>query len=484
VSKDSKVGPVDKLNVGLIFLTSNWFRQVGLQDENSSLSQEVEKIAEEIRSEISDYCNPVYPGLIYSEELAREAAGLFREADIKALIISPLMWCEDQILRAVLKSLPELPIILLTIQPSYSLPDFLVYQEMLKGSGTVGSLQFSGMLRREGWSYSSLNGYRNSEDLNRQISAHLTSLQIVESLRFLKVGILPFPCDQMSTTFVDDFVLRKTYGIETRYIELQRVREIAENCGVDEISNFKKICSRAHWKINVSDEEFDAGISYALALNKLRKEETLGVLALNDVISETHDTFGMRPILDNPELSETDFTVSMEADVASGVGMYILKKLSGVPVLYTEVLGVDFKNNELLLGHCGYHDTRLADPEYPVSVVSDVEYKTVDKYEGATNYFKRKPGTVTIVNSVFHGERFTWSYITGESLEGQPRLEDTTHLMFSPDVPVRDFIDRSIDRGVSQHWIVVEGDIGERLHVLARWMDLELINIATNQDTS
>ena len=464
-----------KPKVGILFVTSNWFRQVGLQDGKNDLTSEVEVFGRKIVERLKLFSEPQYTGVIYSSDTAAKASAQIRKSNVSVLLVSPLIWCEDQVIRAALKHLPDLPIILLTVYPDPSLSHYLPYQEMLKGSGIVGTMQFSGMLKREGRNYCSVSGYYQDDSLYEDLFHHFTSLNIKEALKSLIVGILPFHCDHMSTTFVDDFTLRRTYGIETRYLEISRFKEEAKKCSVKEINLFKKKYCHQGWEIKVSDKDLSEGIRYALAIKKIRDEEGLGVLAMNDVIDEMHKAFGLRPSLDNPELSATEFTVSMEADVASGVGMYILKMLTGTPLLYTEILGVDINNNELLLGHAGYHDTSLADPEIPVTVVNDIEYKTTDRLKGACSCFKTKPGKVTLINSVFHKERFTWTVVTGESLPGPVKLEDTVHMVVAPDLPVTEMINKSIDQGVSQHWLAVSGDQTKKINVLARWLDIELI---------
>lgn len=472
---------MDKPKTGIIFITSNWFRQVGLQDDESDLSGEVERIGRDIVERLEPFCEPVYPGVIYDPRDGEKAARKIRESGAEILLISPLMWCEDGVVRAVLKHLPDLPIILMTVFPGSALPSYLPYQEMLKGSGTVGSLQFSGMFRREGRAFVSVSGSHTDENLYDELAAHFSALHVRTLLKELRVGILPFPCDQMSTTFVDDFALRSRYGIETRYLELERVKNTAASVPRSRIDSFVSKIGELGWDIGVDERNLEEGIRYALALETIRDEEKLGVLALNDVIDEMHETFGLRPSLDNPDLSATDFTVSMEADVSAGTAMYILKHLTGSPVLYTEVLGVDITENQLLLGHAGYHDTRLADPDNPISVVPDVEYKTTDTFPGACTCFKMKPGDVTLVNSVFHTGRFSWTIVTGKSLAGPVKLEDTVHAVFAPSVGVLEFIDRTVEHGVSQHWIAVPGSRTEQILTAARWLDIDTEIIAATR---
>jgi len=164
-----------KSKIGILFFTAGWFRDVGLQSSSSALTDEVQKIAEKIIKKLSAFCEPIFDGVIYSIKDAESAAEKINQVEVDGLIISPLMWCEEQILRAALKKLPKLQILICTFFPSKSLAKQLAFNEMLKGSGSVGSLQMSGFLRREEYFYKSVAGYYRDEKIYQEIQIHCLS---------------------------------------------------------------------------------------------------------------------------------------------------------------------------------------------------------------------------------------------------------------------------------------------------------------------
>jgi len=268
--------------------------------------------------------------------------------------------------------------------------------------------------------------------------------------------VLPFRCAQMSTTYVDEFELRRLYGVELAYLELERVRRTAAEATASEVTAFRRELKASGARVRVEDLNLEEGIRYALALDKVLETEGLAVLAMNDVIPQMHSCFGLRPCLANPRLSERA-VVSMEADVAAGVAMHALRLATGERPFYSETFSVDYAAGALLLGHAGYHDTANADPAHPVEVVSDVEYEHSDRFAGAVSFFKYRAGPVTLVNSVWDGERLKWVALEGRSLEGPPRMDGNSHLFCALEVPVREFFRRSVESGASQHWVVVHG---------------------------
>jgi L-arabinose isomerase len=470
--------PIPKPKIGILFVTSGWFREVGLQDPAGDTSARVEEVAGRTVDRLGRFLQPVYPGLLYSVEQARRAAAELRQADVDGLLLSPLMWCEDQIVRSALEGLRDLPLLLWTFSPSGSLPDFVPFQSMIQGSGAVCTLQLSGMLRREGYRYRSVVGHAADDELWRELESRTRAMAVARSLRGLRVGVLPFPCDQMSTTYVDEFALRARYGVELRYLELERLRRTAQELPQDAIESLRKEIDSSGQKVGVDARNLTEGIKYALALEEVMAEEHLEVLAMNDVSEEMHASFGLRPCLSNPRLSASGAVVSMEADVAAAVCMYILRRYSGQSPFYSETFSADYATNALLLGHAGYHDTVNADPDFPVQIVSDVEYENTDRFSGAVSFFKYRSGPVTVVNSVWDGKKLKWVVVEGESLPGPAKMDGNCHLFCRLDVPVKEFFRQSVESGVSQHWIVISGNHGRALTELCEQLDIRLVRLA------
>jgi len=284
---------------------------------------------------------------------------------------------------------------------------------------------------------------------------------------------LPFRCEQMSTTYVDEFTIRKQYGIELRYLEIAHFREIAQNVRKEEIKAFKELLKKNSFQIEVDERNLDEGIKYSIAMEKVIAREGLHILSMNDVIDEMHTKMGLRPCLSNPRIDASGAVVSMEADIAAGIAMRILRLFTEFAPFYTELFTVDLSANAFLMGHAGYHNPSLHDPQYGVRIVPDVEYENSDDFTGACTYFKYKPGPVTIVNAVYNGEKLQWMVFEGESLAGPPKLNGNCHLFCEVKVPVGDFFKRSIDIGVSQHFIVVPGHLSKNLALLCEWLDIE-----------
>ncbi len=461
--------------IGILFLTSGWFRQVGLQSSSSSLSEMVEEIATEIITKLKVFADIEYHGIIFSEEQAGRDAGLIGGAEVDGLILAPLMWCEDQILVAALQHLQNLPILLCTFMPDKKLPDFLSFDEMLKGSGSVGTLQMSGYLKRAGYLYRSVSGYYKDKQVYDEIETHCKSFLVRKKLSTAICGVLPYHCDQMLVTHVNDEVLNARYGIRIKYLQLKQVKVLAQSMTMDDINDFKRYLSKV--KIEVSDENLNEGVRYALALEQIVASENLDILAINDVCDEIHESFGLRPCLENPHLTVRETVICMEADASAGIAMYLIQNFTGKRPFYSELLNADLQNNALLMGHAGYHNAVNADPGIPVKIIPDIEYKNAGGFGGACTYFKFRPGPVTAVNCIFDGDRLRFTVFEGESMPGSEVLEGNSHLLCKINLPIKNFYKTVLDLGVSQHWIVVPGHHAKDIGILCDWLDMGFFRV-------
>lgn len=458
-----------KPRVAVFMVTSGWFRDVGLQAGESDLSAMVEEHAEEVVTRLAEVVEPVRSGVLYSVERAREAGVAAAAQALDAVLVVPLMWCEDQIVRAAINRIPHLAAILWTFSPVAKLPETLSFHEMLSGSGPVASLQLSGMLRREGREYYPVAGHMRDDRAYEHIGVLARGLALRRDLRSMKVGVLPFRCDQMSTTYVDEMGLRARYGVELDYIQVSELVSTAAGASSEDIETVHRSLRAIDAEITIPHKDLVEGMRYAASLWSIASTRNLSAVAMNDVIPEMHDAAGLRPCLFHPGLSRDRIPVSMEADVAAALAMRILWELTGESPLYTEVLSIDFEANALLLGHAGFHDPEHRDPDGPLQIVPDVEYMETDPTPGAAIYFKYRPGAVTVVNSVWAHEGLSWTAFEGESLPGPAKLEGNAHLVCEPtSLRVSSLVERAIERGVSQHWIVVPGHRARELSTTCR----------------
>ncbi len=476
-SPGSRAQSAIRPRLGVLLVTSGWFRDVGLQGAGSDTSEEVARAGEGIVKRIREFADPVCDGVLFTAPDAEKAGRRILAEGVDGILLAPLMWCEDAIPRAALAHLRGIPLALWTYSPGQSLPALVPFQLMLRGSGAVCTMQLSGMLRREGIDYRSIVGHADDPAVFDEIGSFARAAAVRRRLREARVGMLPFPCDQMSATWVDEFGLRARYGVQLRHLELERVRRTAAASASEAVRAFRRTLEATGAHIEVDARNMEEGIRYALALEQVIREEGLSALAMNDVIAEMHESFGLRPCLSNPSLSASGAVISMEADIGSAVAMLALRLFTGHSPFYAEPLAADYGRNALIMGHAGYHDASNADPDAVVRIIPDVEYENSDRFTGAVSYFKYRPGDVTVVNSVWDGAGLRWCCAEGRSLPGPARLEGNSHIVFQPAASVRGFYRKAVQTGVSQHWQFVPGHVASKISLLGEVLGVHVVGI-------
>lgn len=464
---------VSKPRIGVLLLASGWMREVGLDTQGGGLAARVQDAARTIVTGLSQVCDPVFPGVPASAEEAARAAATIAAAGCETVLVAPLVWCEDQVVRAALSRLGDTPLILATLVPHDSLPEVARFEEMLAGSGTVGALQASGLLAREGRRYVTVCGRISDAEVYREIGTHARSAATARGLRGSRIGMLPWRCEAMSVTWVDEVALRTQTGVELVPLDIGRLAELMRAATLRETGSFREEIRQRGITQRTDDASLDQGIRAALGVAALAGQESLSGLAMNDLAPEMHRAIGLRPCLPHFGLAESGFVVAMEADVALTVTMRALHLFTGQAPFYTEIFTMDLTANHLLMGHAGWHDPVNRDPSVTVAIVPDVEYQAVDRYKGAAVYFPFRPGPVTAVNAVWRDGTLRWSVAEGESL-GNRHLEGNCHLLCRLDVPVKEFIRRVTARGVSQHWTVIPGRHAADIGLLAERLGIPL----------
>ena len=236
---------------------------------SSETTQEVARAGARIVKRLEEFSDPVYDGVLSSTVDAEKAARRFLTTGVDGVLIVPLMWCEDAIPRAALVILRGLPLVLWTYTPKSSLAGTIPFQVMLRGSGGVCTMQLSGMLKREGTPYWSVPGHEEDPSVFHELRSFVQAMAVRRILQSARIGVLPFPCDQMSTTWVDEFGLRARYGVQLRHLELERVRRFAAESTSEEVSSFREAIARSGARVEVDERNLQEGIRYAVAMERL-----------------------------------------------------------------------------------------------------------------------------------------------------------------------------------------------------------------------
>jgi L-arabinose isomerase len=351
--------------------------------------------------------------------------------------------------------------------------------DLFRASGPVGALQASGPLKRLGAKFGFAFGSYQSQATVDRIAAFCKAACVARSLKGARIGVLPYRCDQMTGTYVDEFRLKKEIGAELVYISTHDYRAICEQVPDARVEAFVRAL-KATYRLaeNTTEAGLANGARVSLGLADLVERYDLDAVGIEDVGEELHRVVGLRPCLYVPQLFERA-VVSMEAEVGGAVALLMLKGLSRNPPMYTEVFTYDLAENCLLMGHAGIHDLHLAESADEVLVEPDGEYVESEP-DSAWMRFRVKGGPVTMLSVFCDVKRFKMVIATGEALGGPEKLLGSPHAYVRLEMPVERFFEQCVRTGMTQHWALVHGSVVAELLDLADMMGLETVVIGAS----
>jgi L-arabinose isomerase len=294
-------------------------------------------------------------------------------------------------------------------------------------------------------------------------------------LRSAQIGVLPYRCDQMTGTYVDEFRLRQQIGPQLTYISTHDYRALCERIPDPRVAAFVDDLQATY---RIAPETTAAGLAQAarvsLGLAEVAARYDLDAVAIEDVGEELHRVLGLRPCLAVPELFERA-VVSMEAEVGGAVALLVLKHLTGLAPMYTEVFTVDQADNALLIGHAGIHDAaHLVESSDAITIEPDGEYVESEP-DSAWMRFRVKGGPVTLLSVFGDVERFKLVIAHGIAIGGPPKLLGSPHAYVKLSTPLPEFFERAVRTGMTQHWALVHADVTAELVALADLLQLDVV---------
>jgi L-arabinose isomerase len=468
--------------LGLALLSAEWFYDRGEAgtaiDSARALGPIVRRDVEELVARVSVFADPVHPHLITTAEQAEPAAAAYRQANIDGLIICPMTWSQDEPLLRILDATVGTPTLVWCYCGLAATREPLGLVELFHGSGPVGALQSSALIRRSGRRVEVVVGHHASEAAMTGIRDFAMAASCAADLRRSRIGVLPHRCEVMSGTWVDEFALRRRIGPSLEPITTSAYEQICNDLPEVEVDTFLAWVRTTYNVKGMTDASLEQSARASIGLAELFRRYKLDALAYNDTNQTLLKNLGVRAGLYVPELFARGGVIAMEADVGAATAMWMLQKMTGRPPMYTEIQNYDLADNSVLLSHAGMHDFRLAVDPKDIVITADPEFAEVNELKGAFGEYRVQPGSIAMVNFIQGPEGFQMTVTLAESLAGPVRLRGFPHIEARMDTPLPVFFEKAIRRGVTQHWIVAhDPDVVPRLQTLSRIVGFEIERI-------
>lgn len=449
--------------IGFIALAAQWFWDTSMSDSKST--QEIESQIREIVASIAASHEVISAGLVTTEESAKSAAAKFRGEDVDALLACCIMWSEDQPFLRVLEEMKDTPLLLWCWTPGTSLPETLTAVDLTRWSGPVGAQQVSGTLRRSGRKFTFVIGNHNEKETIREIQGFLSAATVAKNLKHARVGLLPYRYFVMPNTWVDEFELMSKIGLDVVYISVGELASSAALVSGEEVKSYVDGLKGIHMSPQVSAKGLSEAARISLGLAKIIKDRELDAVSIGDCNDELHAVLKCRPCLYLPSVFENGVVVGSEGDLRGILAQLVLAGLSGQPTLFTEIFTYDEQENQILVGHAGMHDIRLAGDRSAVTITPDYEYPKEEA--GVWMAFSVSPGPVTLLSITSDKSGLHFVALKGEAVPAKGRLEGYPNALVKLEMPLRSFFAATTAIGTTQHWALVPDDQRDRISKLA-----------------
>ena len=453
----------DLVRIGFLALAARWFWDTKMCD--SRFTEEAESLIKRIEASLGTSHELISAGLVTTEESAKSAAAKFKEANVDGLVVCCAMWSEDQPLLRVLEELRDTPLLLWCWTPGTTLPESLTALELVRWSGPVGAQQISGALRRSGRKFTFVLGNHAEKATLQEIQDFLAAAAVATSLRHARIGLLPHRYHVMTNTWVDEFHLMSKLGLDIVYISVNQLASAAALVKEAEVRSYIDGLREIQVSSKVSSQGLSEATRISLGLARINEDQRFDAISIGDCSDELHAALKCRPCLYIPSVFERGVVVGMEGDLLGTLAQLILARLSGRPTMFTEIFTYDEQQNQILVGHAGMHDIRLAENRSAVTITPDYEYP--NERAGVWMAFSVKPGPVTLLTITSDQKGLHFVAAKGEALPAKGRLEGYPNALVRLDIPLKSFFGTTTTIGTTQHWALVPGDLRGSISKLA-----------------
>jgi L-arabinose isomerase len=470
---------IKKPKVGVVFFAARWFEEVvlGGGENSKEFSQFLNKDINNVITALSKENEVVSFPVVTSMGKAWDTSEKILAQNLDAVIFCSMVWTEDEYLLAFKDVMKIKPSIIWGVTPYKNSPKKSDIMTLFKNSGIVGTVEGFNVIVKMGVKPFYVFGSVFDDEPVNKINKITKAAKLFKELKTVKLGILPYRNFQMIVTYVDEFRLYSQIGPVVEYFSCLQLKKASDSISDDKVIEYvNEIKNKFEIDPRITEENLIKSARAALGFEKIIFDNNLDGMALSDLIPELHEVMGLRPCLYTENLAKSDIVVGNEGDLGGTLAMLMLRRLTGNPVMFTEIFNLDYDENTIGAGHAGPSNYLCAESESKVKITPDYELMdATSDIGGVWMEFIGKPGKVTIVNFICTLDNFQMTVLNGESLGGDVRFDGYPHYAVKIEPKLIDFLNSCSLNGTSHHWAIVNGDVKEELSYLADMLGIKKI---------
>lgn len=463
--------------IGLLLIGAKRFRNLGADTSDGTYESRKLGEADVLRRRLSEFADVLFDKIVYERADVDSAINRFFLERVDCVFAMYLSWAEDFTWIRFLRDMPPIPIFFASVvHDSLSITDTNdenQFIDFLSAGALVGVQEASGSFKRfDRPMCESCIG--TLDDVAAKFSSFARAAHVRSKLRRTNLGLLACYNEAMWATYVDPYNIFSKIGPEIHFLSIQELTDEISRVPdslTDELT--ANIASRYRMMPNVDYEKFKASVRASYAMEQIAKQSDIDLLVLNDIDTVLFKYVGLRPGF-TPTDDLTEMVTVPEGDIGGGLATYILQLLAGTNANFIEPFYIDHANGGFVAGHAGPNDYREA-PENVVIARDERFAKTAWKYAGAPfAWYVFPAGIKTMLHMSECDGVMKMVCTTVECLPTKHYLASYSHANFRhPTLSPEELFGRIIEKGVTQHYGIVAGDVTEELRYVAKLCGFE-----------
>ena len=319
-------------------------------------------------------------------------------------------------------------------------------------------------------------GARFAPEFEKEIGEWCRVAQAARAYRGAIFGHLGHTYEGMLDMNFDPTTFTRTFGIHIRMLEMCQLAGLVENATEKEIKD-KIAMIRNEFELldasydpttrKMSDQDISWAAQCSVGLDKLIAHNNLSGMAYyyEGLNGNLYERIGAGLVIGNSLLVSSGCALAGESDMRTCIAMYTTSAL-GAGGSFAELCSTSFKDDEVLVGHDGPHDIRIADAKPTIRSLNLFHGK---KGNGVSVEFSLKAGPITMLGiGIDENNQYSFIVAEGESRKGSvPKTGNTlTRGYFGKNIS--GFIEEWSGAGNNHHYALSIGHNASTLLKLAK----------------
>lgn len=336
----------------------------------------------------------------------------------------------------------------------------------------VGYMESVSFLKKSGYEVFRFYGGPD-ESSSEELRSFLTAARTFHALKNLKLGWIGtgYGSKGILDSSFNEALLEERLGITFHKIPLEEFFSLYRKAHSMEKEEKERLCSKFHLSpSNIRSSEgidtstFNDSLRVLWALSRIVEENKLDAFSLR-CFPEFKENAVPTPCLAISAMNNIGISASCEGDVLSGISMFILSNLSSFPATMMDIFSYDEERNTMDLFHCGSAAESLAGEKCPVAFKTHCKPRV--HRAGVTVEFPLREGEISLVKLDYLPGQFSLYASNAESVPPTSFLRGN-QVTIRLTMPVKSFIDRLLNEGVSHHMVLSIGRVCKEAEFLAR----------------